>query len=63
MMRFRKCKQISQDKVFKQCRAAASDLGLTITSRCRIVVPKQEDKPKNPFVSKFQPPEADEDAG
>jgi len=56
----------AQDKVFKQCRAAASDLGLTITSRCRIVVPKQEDKPKNPFVSKFKPEpkqEEDEDAG
>lgn len=33
---------ISQDKLFKQCRAAASDLGLTISSRCRLVVPKKD---------------------
>ncbi|USK85716.1 phage terminase small subunit P27 family [Peribacillus asahii] len=35
---------ISQDKLFKQCRTAASDLGLTISSRCRLVVPKSEKK-------------------
>lgn len=39
-----------RDKAFKQCRAAASDLGLTISSRCKLVVPKPpEDKPKNKF--------------
>lgn len=38
------------DKYFRQCRASASDLGLTISSRCRLVVPKpSEDKPKNKF--------------
>ena len=31
----------TQDKFFKQVRAAASDLGLTITSRCKLVVPEQ----------------------
>ena len=31
-----------QDKYFKQCRAAANDLGLSISSRCRLVVPKPE---------------------
>ena len=36
-----------QDKAFRQAQAAARDLGLTITSRCRIVVP--------------QPPEEDDD--
>jgi P27 family predicted phage terminase small subunit len=36
---------INQDKLFKQCRSAASDLGLTIASRCKLVVPKTE--PKN----------------
>lgn len=30
-----------QDKAFRQCRAAASDLGLTITSRCGLVLPLQ----------------------
>ncbi|MFC5532375.1 phage terminase small subunit P27 family [Cohnella yongneupensis] len=39
---------LNQDKLFKQCRQAASDLGLTISSRCRLVVPKKpEDKPKS----------------
>jgi P27 family predicted phage terminase small subunit len=40
----------TQDKLFKQSRAAASDLGLTISSRCKFVVPKPNDtKPKNKF--------------
>lgn len=41
-----------QEKYFKQARACANDLGLTITSRCRLVVPKspgQEDE-ENPFL-------------
>ncbi len=39
-----------RDKAFKQCRAAASDLGLTISSRCKLTVPKPpEEKPKNKF--------------
>ncbi|MCR8983528.1 phage terminase small subunit P27 family [Brevibacillus laterosporus] len=33
---------INQDKLFKQCRSAASDLGLTIASRCKLVIPKQK---------------------
>lgn len=41
----------TQDRLFKQCRSAASDLGLTISSRCKLVVPKkQEEKPKNKFA-------------
>jgi P27 family predicted phage terminase small subunit len=35
----------NQDKLFKQCRTAANDLGLTISSRCKLVVPKKEEKP------------------
>lgn len=42
-----------QDKFFKQCRSAASDLGLTISSRCKLVVPKKEEKPKNKFEKFF----------
>lgn len=39
---------LSVDKLFKQCRQAAADLGLTISSRCRLVVPKKpEEKPKS----------------
>lgn len=42
------------EKCFKMCRAAANDLGLTISSRCKLVVPKaDEDKPENKF-SKFE---------
>mgnify|MGYP000932523498 CR=1 FL=1 len=29
-----------QDRYFKQARNTASDLGLTVTSRCRLVIPK-----------------------
>ena len=32
-----------QDKYFKQARACAEDLGLTISSRCKLVVPKGKD--------------------
>ena len=43
-----------QDRYFKQCRMSASDLGLTITSRCKIVVPKApEPTKKNKFSEKF----------
>lgn len=38
-----------QDRYFKQCRMAASDLGLTITSRCRLVIPKAPEPKKNKF--------------
>lgn len=31
------------DKLFKQCRIAASDLGLTISSRVKLVVPRKTD--------------------
>ncbi|MEG2270591.1 MAG: phage terminase small subunit P27 family [Bacilli bacterium] len=42
-----------QDKFFKQCRSIASDLGLSITSRCKIVVPKTEVK-ENPLLKALQ---------
>ena len=38
----------TQDKLFKQCRSAANDLGLTISSRCKLTLPKKDDnKPKS----------------
>lgn len=42
----------NQDKLFKQCRAAASDLGLSITSRAKLVVPTVEQpvQPTNKFA-------------
>ena len=41
--------QTMQDKAFKQVRVAASDLGLTISSRCRLVVPQAPEPKKNKF--------------
>ena len=44
-----------QDKAFKQCRASASDLGLTIASRCRLVLPEGNGPaPKENKFMKFQ---------
>ena len=40
-----------QDRYFKQASALARDLGLTISSRCRLVVPVKDEKPK---VNKFE---------
>lgn len=37
---------VESDRAKKQCRAFASDLGLSISSRCRLVIPKQEEKVK-----------------
>ena len=47
---------IVHDKFFKQARTAASDLGLTISSRCKLIVPKVEKDNKNnedPFDALF----------
>lgn len=33
-----------QDRAFKQSRAAAADLGLTVSARCKLVVPQKEEK-------------------
>lgn len=38
-----------QDRYFKQARACANDLGMTITSRCRLVVPQVEQAEESPF--------------
>ncbi len=44
-----------QERYFKQCRASANDLGLTISSRCKLVVPeKKDDKPKENKFKKFE---------
>ena len=39
----------SQDKAFKQCLSTAKELGLTISSRCKLVIPKTEDEPESKF--------------
>lgn len=42
---------IIQDRCMKQCRQGASDFGLTVSSRCRLAVPKpQQQKPENKFA-------------
>lgn len=44
-----------QEKYFKQCRASANDLGLSISSRCKLVVPETKDpKPKENKFKQFE---------
>jgi P27 family predicted phage terminase small subunit len=46
--------QRSKNLLFNECRSSASDLGLTITSRLKLVIPSVgEDKPKSEFEKKF----------
>ena len=44
---------INQDKAFKQCSAAARDLGMTISSRCKLVIPKHENEENDPNAELF----------
>lgn len=45
---------ILQDRYFRQCRQGAADFGLTVSSRCRLIVPKAPETPKkNKFAEKF----------
>lgn len=42
---------IIQDRCMKQCRQGASDFGMTVSSRCRLAVPKKRDEvPENKFA-------------
>ena len=43
-----------QEKLFKMCRQSAGDLGLTISSRCKLVIPQTEDKPKENKFARFE---------
>ena len=43
-----------QDKFFKQCERTAADLGLTISSRCRLVVPQTVIEVKENKFAKFE---------
>lgn len=40
-----------QERYFKQARGCASDLGLTVTSRCRLVLPPKEDEGEDEFTA------------
>ena len=42
-----------QDRYFKQAQTAASALGLTISSRCKLVAPVKEEAPKENKFAKF----------
>ncbi len=46
---------INQDRAYKQCRSSASDLGLSISSRCRLVMPTPKETPKLNKFDKFKP--------
>ena len=39
---------------FADCNTAAKELGMTISSRCKLVVPKRDDAPKENKFTKFQ---------
>ena len=43
-----------QDKALKQCRACANDLGLSISSRAKLVMPQPKDPPKKNKFNKFK---------
>ena len=43
-----------QDKAFNQATVCARELGLTISSRCRIEVPIKEEEPKKNKFNKFE---------
>ena len=43
----------AQDKLIKMCRSAANDLGLTISSRCKLVMPKKEEEQPSSKWSKY----------
>ena len=45
----------TQERYFKQCRASANDLGLSISSRCKLVVPEiKQETPKENKFKKFE---------
>ena len=43
-----------QEKYFKQCRASANDLGLSISSRCKLVVPERSEPQKENKFKKIE---------
>lgn len=45
---------IYQDRALKQCRTCANDLGLSISSRAKLVMPKPKEQPKENKFAKFK---------
>lgn len=52
-----------QDRYFKQAQVAASALGLTISSRCKLIVPVKEEQKKVNKFSQFAVTDAQENRG
>lgn len=46
--------QNMQDKAFRQAQTSARDLGLTISSRCKLVVPVKDEEPKQNKFALFR---------
>lgn len=44
---------IIQDRCWKQCRQGAADFGMTVASRCRLVVPKDGEPKKDNKFAKY----------
>lgn len=42
-----------RNRLFDECRSAASDLGLSISSRLKLVIPEPKEKEKSEFEMKF----------
>lgn len=45
--------RINRNTFFNECKAAASELGLSITSRLKLVIPKTEEEEVSEFEKKF----------
>lgn len=58
-----KAAQGLQDKAFRQAQSSARDLGLTISSRCRLEVPVKEEEPKQNKFAVFSNPGGKVNAG
>lgn len=45
--------RLNRNTFYNECRAAASELGLSITSRLKLVIPVKEEKEESEFDKKF----------
>lgn len=45
---------VRQDRALKQCRACANDMGLSISSRCKLVMPQTKEPEKQNKFTKFK---------
>lgn len=48
-LELRKQFALERDRVYRVAKGCASDLGLTITSRCKLVIPQVEEQEENKF--------------